>query len=336
MTPPIPIVGVGMACPVGWHSASALAALRAGITRFTEVGDVVGPGGPARASRLAALDPAATRSERAAAFARPALLEALAHLGDPGERPLPCFLATPEPDLGPPLDLAALLRDLADAAPPLRLELHRGESGRAGCFAALRAATRRLLAADADRFALVGGLDSLADPQTLAALADRDRLLGRSNLDGVLPGEGAAFLLLMRPTAPAPRAPLARLLATAVAREPLPFADASDRLSAADGLTAAFRELRDEFAGRVDEVFSGATGAAYFGREFSHAYLRNAALMPEPLRCTDVYSALGDVGAAAGPIAVVRAIASLAHNHTVLVHASSDTGAVGACLLARP
>lgn len=334
MTPPIAVVGLGLACPVGWRSSSALAAMRAGITRFTEVGELVGPGGPVRASMLASLDPDAPRTARATAFARAAAHEAVADLVDPGERPLPCFLALPGPGPGPRLDLDLLHRDLTDLAPGApRLDLrYTTETGRAGIFAALHAATQLLHGAE--RLALIGGLDSLADPQTLADLADRDRLLGRSNLDGVLPGEGAAFLLLARPGPP--RRALAHVLTTTLADEPIPFARAGDRLSASDGLTAAFKKIRDEHPDRVDEIFAGTTGEAYFGRELSHAYLRNVALMPEPMRCTSPYSALGDTGAAAGAIALVQAITSLTTHRTVLAYASSDTGPVGATLLTRP
>lgn len=335
MTPPIAVVGLGLACPVGWRSSSALTAMRAGVTRFTEVGELVGPGGPVRASMLASLDPAATRTARATAFARAALREAVADL-TPGERPLPCFLALPGPGPGPRLDLDALRRDLVDVAPgAARLDLRRTtETGRAGIFSALLAATKLLHGPGDERLALVGGLDSLVDPHTLADLADHNRLLGRSNLDGILPGEGAAFLLLARPGPP--RRALAHILTTAIADEPIPFVRAGDRLSASDGLTEAFKKLRDGHPDRVAELFAGTTGEAYFGRELSHAYLRNVALMPEPMRCTSTYAALGDTGAAAGAIALVQAIASLTANRTALAYASSDTGPVGAALLTRP
>lgn len=160
------ILALGMACPVGLDSRSALAAMRAGITRFTEVDDMVGPGGPVRASMLARIGFAATRTERAVAFAFHALQETVAGLGELTEQPLACFLALPEPGVGPRIETDRLLRVLAgartDMGTPLRLELRHGgiiEAGRAGVFVAFERALA-LLAERKVRLALIGGVDS--------------------------------------------------------------------------------------------------------------------------------------------------------------------------------
>ena len=141
--------------------------------------------------------------------------------------------------------------------------------------------------------------------------------------------------------------PLAYLLANAVAREPEPFVDvaATGKISGAQGLAAVFASLMQRVNGRVDEVFAGTTGQVYFGREFSHAYLRNAALMPEPLRLRTIDSALGEVGAAAGALSLVHAIMRLGPdapgnrgpaNRSGLVYGSSNAGLVGGCVLVAP
>lgn len=338
MEPLAQIIGIGMACPVGLYTRAALAAMRAGVVRFTEVDDLVGPGGTVRASMLTTLGGGATRTERAAMFTRHALREVLLGMGNLGEETLPCFLALPEPGTGARLALDALLAEIAtEAGPCCRLDVRPErliEAGRAGAFAALEAAVASLAGGEA-RFALVAGLDSLADTQTLEALADQNRLVGNTNLDGIIPGEGAACLLLCRPGTAARRPVLAQLLATAVAREPLPLLGASDRISSAQGLSEVFRKLRTAVEGRVDQVFAGTTGQIYFGREFSHAYLKNEALMPEPLRVDLLGSALGDVGAAAGAICIAQAVAGLLDHQTTLAYSSSDNGLVGACVLTR-
>lgn len=340
------VIGLGMACPVGLCSATALAAVRAGIVRISEREDVVGPDGPVRAHALSTLAADATRSERALALARHAVQEATAGLHDP-PAPLRCFLALPEPGLGPGIDPGALtraLRPVTSSGAPVPLELRPADvfaTGRAGVFQALAAAASAL-ADEPRRPCLVGGLDSLADRASLRALAARNRLLGPTNLDGILPGEGAAFVLLAHPLATARRPIVARLLAVHTAAEPVPLALATTRTSAALGLTAVFRELRAVHPGRVDEVFAGTTGEVYFGRELSHAYLRNEPLMPEPFRVQPLGAALGDVGAAAGAISLVRALASLAPEaarleprRSGLAYGSSDGGLVGGCIAAR-
>lgn len=325
------VVGVGLACPVGLYSRAALAAMRAGIVRFLEV-DEIGAIGSARASMLASLPLQSTRTERAAMFARHAAREALSDLDELGGRSLPCFLALPEPELGPRIDVAAVMRAF-ESPVPLRVE-RVVEDGRAGIFAALRAALS-VLARGEEPFVLVAGVDSLVDPQTLEELADSGRLLGPSNLDGRIPGEGAACVLLCHPSTVLRRQALAQIVAAAVAREPLPFVAAGDRISPAEGLSTVFGALRSHVDGRVDQVFAATTGQIYFGREFTHAYLKHEALMPEPLRCEQLSHALGDVGAAAGAISLVQAVASLSTQRTVLAYASSDSGLVGGCVVAR-
>lgn len=343
------VAGVGLACPVGLRTAAALAAMRAGITRIVERDEVEGPGGPARTHMLTTLDPRMPRLERCLALARPALQEAVSLLQSPPPAPLRCFVALPEPGVGPRIDpelLARGLRVTTTAGTPIPLELGPRtvfEGGRAGVFQALEAALA-VMAVEPQRPCVVGGVDSLVDPATLAALAARNRLLGATNIDGIIPGEGAAFVLLGHPNVIERRFALAHVLATRVAKEPVPFDGAGTRVSASLGLAAVFRALRAEHAGRVDELFAGITGEVYFGRELSHAYLRNEPLMPEPMRAQTLGNQVGDVGAAAGAMSLVQAVASLQPPHlperpppnrTGLAYGSSDGGLVAGCIVAR-
>jgi 3-oxoacyl-[acyl-carrier-protein] synthase I len=344
------VAGMGLACPVGLRSRPALAAMDAGITRFVERDDVTHADGSVKASMLGLLDPQQSRAERITWLARHALDEALAGLGHVAG-PLPCLLALPARDVGPRIDAGALQRAFADAhtGTGARVQVVVAsqrplEDGRAGVFQALEAALA-LLALGREPLVLVGGVDSLVDPATLAALAARNRLLGRTNFDGIIPGEGAAFVLLGHPSAVARQHTLALVRGNAVAREPRPFSAAEPIVSTSAGLTSVFRTLLAAVGERVDEVFAATTGEGYFGREFAHAYLRNAALMPEPLRHTPLSSALGDAGAAAGAIALVQAIARLGPHgpgnragpgRLCLAYGSSDGGLVGGCVVGRP
>ena len=332
------VAGIGLACPLGLRSLPALAAMAAGITRFAELEDLADADSSIKASLLGALDPGLPRRERIAWFGRHALDEVLADRE--GTSPaLRCVLSLPAGDVGAPVDVAALLRTFADRLSPDGVQVV--EQGRGGVFQALVTA---LVTLEREGSVLIGGLDSLVDPITLAALVARRRLLGRTNLDGIIPGEGAAFMLLTHPTADPRRPPLALIHNVAVAREPQPFLAASPTIGGSSGLSAVFRTLGAGFSERVDEVFAATSGEVYFGREFTHAYLRNAALMPEPLRHNQLSAVLGDVGAAAGAIALVQAIARLGPRgpgnrgrpaRLCLAYGSSDTGLVGGCVVGR-
>lgn len=338
MTSAVRIEGVGLACPVGLHARAAAAAVRAGVSRFLERADVAGRDGSVRASMLEAIPRAASRTERALWFARRALAEALTGRRE-GAGSMPCFLALPEPDELPRLSAAAVVAALAEVrtgeGAPVELAVAPAQviaAGRAGCFQALMAASAAL-ASGATRQALVVGMDSQVDAATLQALADRNRVLGRSNLDGTIPGEGAACLLLERSDAGQRRPPLVVVQASVAGHEPRPLHSLGPEISASTGLSAVFRALHAAVGGRVDDVIAATTGQGFFGREFSHAYLRNASLMPEPLRHACLASTLGDVGAAAGAIAAVLAV--LGRERSTLVYGSSDTGLVGGCVITR-
>lgn len=115
--------------------------------------------------------------------------------------------------------------------------------------------------------------------------------------------------------------------------------------SLAEGLTTAFRHLRAHptmARKRVAQVLSCQTGETFWGHEFNRAYLRNAALMPEPLRVALLAETQGDVGAGAGVIQFGLAIQLLGEQVSIpasearmLVYGCSDEGQVGACIIGR-
>lgn len=343
------VLAHGMACPVGLFTAAALAAMVAGIKRVSESELVLDRAGdPARAAMLESrLAPRTPRSERALYLARFALEHAVAPLAGSGVGALPCFLALPAPNVGPPLDLVLVQRRLVEVARTATggvvLEMRPNwlfARGRAAAFLALHAAVGALARGE-HTVVLVGGLDSQVDPLTLRALADANRLLGRRNPDGLIPGEGAAFILLASMRAASASQSLGSVVGSAIAHEPHPLGN--DEPTTALGLTSVFRELRQQRAERVDAVISAQSGESRYERAFAYAYLRNATLMPEPLRMTTMGAELGDAGAAAGAMALVAAIAGLrpspsrpwaAPQHgSALVYGESDDGCVGACLV---
>lgn len=343
------IVGVGLACPLGLCSDHAAHAIEAGIVRFAEVDpppSIVA--GPVRISILEQLDPNMDRPARASYFGRHAMTEAVSGLRHVlTSKPVPCLLAVPEPIEGARPDLRSIAAELVGVAAEvggIQLSLRSPWThleGRAGVFRALETAASLLEAGDCD-LVLVGGLDSLVAPDVLASLIERERVRSDGTRDGIIPGEGAAFLVLSHPRVVPAEQALATVRALAVATEPRPMLDS--RPSQAEGLTRVFHHLRQQIGGRVDEVFSAQTGQGFYGRQLAYAHLRNATLMPDPMRLCELGPCLGDVGAAAGAIALAHAVArmrppTLARGiqplRSALAYGMSDHGAVGGCVVAH-
>ncbi|MCY1072971.1 beta-ketoacyl synthase N-terminal-like domain-containing protein [Archangium lansingense] len=343
----VAVLGLGLCTPLGLTARTTQVEMAAGTVRFflTEVLDRKGE--PLRASRLTLLEPHRTRSERMGALATTALHDCLKEARVEKTEPLPLVLALPTPGSGPAVDEESLLRALAEVAAPARLQVRPEglcRDGRAGFFVALARAMELLLSGHARRV-VVGAVDSLCDPGSLEHLLARRRLLCSSAREGILPGEGAGFVLLARASAPRRDGPRAqgRIHALALAKEPRHRLQTEPSL--AEGLTSVFRQLHAHPAAgsrRVAHVLSCQTGEAYWGHEFNRAYLRNAALMPEPLVGHLVAESQGDVGAGAGAIQLGHALHVLGeldpeHEQALraLVYGCSDEGRVGAFIISR-
>jgi 3-oxoacyl-[acyl-carrier-protein] synthase-1 len=339
----IDVLSVGLACPLGLSALDSIASLRSNMRSIYRIEDAqeieAQFGEPARASRLLDLDPTLTRAQRAGFFAQRAIQEAATPFGV-NIRGVPLYLALPEARDTAGFDVRTLLGQLASGIGSGYFY----PSGRAGLFEALRDA-RVGLERGIHALAIVGGADSLADAASLMRLAETSRLLGERNPDGLIPGEGAAFLVLARSgLRMRGQLPLARLGPIAFGTEPLPMLGTAPTPSQAEGLTRVFGQLRKMYPQRVDALYSSQPPQRFWGRELSFAAARNAALMPEPMimgRCGD---ALGELGAAAGAVAMVTAILDFhplipgrpqteAMQESALVYACADEGKVGASLV---
>ena len=333
----ISVLGFGAATPIGVTAPTFAAAFRAGITRFSEL--VAPAAEPPRASCLSQIPWGRSCSERTLELTKRALVDLTSTSSfDPASR-LAAWIGITESEEGAAVE-RALSRHLRDAVPQLSGSPQFRRRGRGAFFAALAAAQRALLASDCD-VALVGAADSLCAPEPLERLARERRLLG-PEIEGVIPGEGAAFVLLARPGLTG-RA-RARLLCCATSRESRHLRQQAP--NTAEALTAVFRELRVHPATmgrRADLLLTSETGEPFWTAELAAAYLRNVALMPEPFTRTTAAEGLGDLGAAAGAVMTALGLCWLArplrpfrlHSSPslLLVCGSSDEGHVGACLI---
>jgi 3-oxoacyl-[acyl-carrier-protein] synthase I len=339
------IVGLGLCTPLGLTARTTQVEMAAGTVRFFETDVLDAAGEPVRASVLSLLEPRLSRSERMVSLAVTALQETLKDVAPLGVAELPLLLALPEPGSGAPFDLEAVRGELNRAAAPVRLEVSQEaifHEGRAGFFHALAEAAQLLKSRRAS-WVLVGGVDSMCDRQSLAHHARTGRALGPGMPDGLLPGEGAGFILLTSAELSRQRRlkSRGRVLGCALSHEPHSFLQRKPNM--AEGLTNAFRQFRLHpltGARRVDHVLSCQTGETFWAQEFNYAYLRNAALMPEPLTMSQVAESLGDVGAAAGAIQLGSALHLLGRLEKdseeparILVYGCADAGHVGTCII---
>ncbi len=337
--PDVVVVRVGMVTAVGLSAAETAASVRSATMRFGQidcldrrfepftVAAVSDAGLPELSPEVANTPGLSVRDGRLLRLGARALGECAGIHGRGSGKP-PLVLALPESEREPRLDaarflglLAAQTRDAYDAAASTTLA-----AGRAGGLVALGHAAS-LVRSGRSSFALAGGVDSYVDPATLGVLDAGRRVKSESNLDGFIPGEGAAFLLLASPQAAA----AARLPALAVVSEVAEGFEeghlGSKKAYLGEGLAATIQALIQAAPPPKPfvSVWSSMNGESHWGREWGVAVLRARDAFAEPHAMNHPADCFGDAGAASG--ALLAGLASLdAAGGPALVYASSDLG----------
>jgi len=342
------IVGVGMVTAVGLSAAETAASVSAGLMRFSEtelmdglsepftLAEVPDEGLPGLAAALEDA-PLTSREARMLRLAAAPLAQALGPLPD-GEPAPALSLALPELETTRPIDGGAFLAALAvhtgarfDAA-----QSDADSRGRAGGLIALERAAARIRTGAA-RFALAGAVDTYRDPYVLGRLDREQRVKSEVHLDGFIPGEGAAFLLLASGAAAgeAGLQPLASPSPVAEAFEPGHLY--SEEPYRGDGLAAAVAALAAAGAARpILDVYSSMNGESHWAKEWGVAVVRNKDFFAEDVGMHHPADCYGDPGAAAAPLMVGLAGLGLKagrHAGACLVYASSDSGPRAAVVL---
>lgn len=369
---PLAVTGVGLVCSLGRDGATACAAARAGLVRVTDAPDysVFDPAedamapvpvhavfgvrlvGQARLLQLARLawrsllDTAEHPTEPVgAAITLPAsswrdwnvqVEEAESESDDEPEDE--ALLTRPPADPWREVDAAEVASWLervreeesaTNGGLPIRFDPRsiRGRSGGPAAFLESLRDAENLLRAGRVRRCLVGTVDSWLDSGTLAAL-DRFRVLktpGRPH--GFMPGEGAAFFWVELPESAAERT-LGRIEAIETR------VDSGFRLSGAEPYGVA---LADAIGGALDAspapamTLAPVNGDIWKSKEWGYVRMRLGERLPDE-GLTAVAESFGEVGAAAGALALARALHALARESasSVLIAVSGDDGGRGA------
>lgn len=191
--------------------------------------------------------------------------------------------------------------------------------------------------------AVLGAVDTWHDPAVIESLVEARRLYDGENLDTMIPGEGAAFLVVAR-VGVARRAGwpmLGRLLSAATAREI--GHRGSDVPCMALGLTAAANAATERLraaGAMLDAWYADMTAEQERVHEFQLAWPRCAAGLMAPTSSLEFLpNAFGDLGAATMPTAVAVALEGMARGDpagaTALVTGSSDGDLRGAVLVGK-
>jgi len=345
------ITAIGMATPVGLTAAQSCAAMRAGISAIGELDFVIqndsfeevavmgcalrgvtdGYSGLGRWTRLAtaALHDLVTNAGLSTReLATAALYLALPPLGRGGVDARIAQL------LGVRI---AQWMGVAGIGARTRVFAEGHAAGAHACQEALADVER-----GAVERAVVCGVDSLIEPETLRFFVEKRRLKTEDRPDGLVPGEAAACFLLERAEqAKAHGArPLASIAAASTASESVTIW--SDEPSAATGLSDAIRGTLEQLPdqGRNTRlVVCDLNGETYRSKEFGNTAARALSVIPVKWTVWHAADCIGDTGAAAFTVSACLGARALARGYAksdgILVLGSSDDGLRGAAYLRR-
>ncbi len=362
----IVVTGLGAVSPVGLYVQAMCAALRAGVARMGEVethfvdGELLGKvpaiGGRVPTERFeegyvpdewpghdrfeVPLPPSLERlvppgTKRLVELALPAAREALSDA-----RPAPgwgetigLYLGMDEHDDPAPL-VEALKSVLGDALEPVVVI----PAGRAAALAAFSAGLADLREGKVHG-ALAGGVDSLIRGPVLARLEAAGTLKSESVPQGVIPGEGAAFLYIESAERAGKREArvLARLLSAGTSMEPTAGTNEPNR---SDGLTRVLHQVCRDAGGlkATPLVVCDLNGDRYRALEWAMASVRTVGKLHGDMEIQHPADCIGDCGAASGALNAVWAVVSFLKGYAgaerVLVWGGSEGKMRGAAMFA--
>ena len=226
--------------------------------------------------------------------------------------------------------------------PQVRLRVEVRPQGHAAALA-LVAEAQRLLHDDRIKVAIVGGADSYHDPETLAWLQENRQWLGEDSRSAFAPGEGAAFVALMRDEdarrLEVPEGP--EVLGVGIASEARLIK--SDDTCLGEGLTAAVGRAIASLQSPteiVDDVHCDINGERYRAEEWGFVALRLGDAFRDATVHKTPVQGCGDLGAATGAVNLIRCTQAWRRGYAKGPHAlawgSSEGGLRAAILLGAP
>ena len=328
------VVCANAVTPLGYDLPSTATAVRAQMSSFRETYMVDRAGEPIVASIVEGLKEDCIGPERVVDLALAALQPVMADISEKGVEvgSFPIFLSLPMTRPGTEILEDVMYVALASVfgGEGARDYLRIRSEGHASTIRCLEDAVGILAKGEAE-LCLIGGVDSYWQYEVLDCLDQIRRLRSDRNLDGFIPGEAAAFVLLMTPHY-AQRLgmnPMAELGVVANAHEPQPLN--VDGVSIGEGLSSALRSIvssNDLHPAMIDWVVCDMNGESYRSMEWSYAWLRTGKHFRDPVELWHPADCYGDVGSASGALLLAITAEALdkgyGRGQTALVFTSSD------------
>lgn len=256
--------------------------------------------------------------------------------------PLPLFLGLPETDQTFRLNEKEWLAFLQGQS-GVAIALSQSSvllKGRAAGMLAVKSACDALSSAKVETV-IAGGADTFKDLYTLGTLDMESRVSSTQNRDGLIPGEGAGFLMLTtRRNAQAKGWPVhATLLASAAGFEKGHLG--SKEPYQGEGLFATFAALfavPAASAKPVQTVYASFNGENHWAKEWGVAAIRHKSHLAEDIQVEHPADCIGDTGAACGPLMIGMAASGIEQGYRrepAAVFASSDHGDRAAVVVAK-
>lgn len=271
------------------------------------------------------------------------LRECLANIPEP--EPVAVLLSLPEAfrahpayqDWHPEQFLSEVQRRLGRTFHPASTILLGGHA--AGLRAVLLA--KGILLGGSARYCAIAGVDSSLNAIDYRRLNESFRLHQTGTPQGVIPGEGAAAVLLTLSNLTGKESVLARLLGAGVSSET--DTALGPRSSTGVGLSAALKAAVSDAGvdeATIDFRVADMNGERYRGMESMYVEARFYRTRRRHLPAWYPAMSVGDLGAAAGPLLLVIASDAINRGYApgplAMCEASSDEGLRAGCLIAPP
>lgn len=341
MTPLCTVVGSGARTPLGLNAIESAFLYRTGHAGMREAAILDENEEPTTMCLVPTLDPYTSGADRAIALAEPALVEALGQLGEFAKQlRIKVVVGVDEPldakapdALEPATRIGVALRGAARRVAHENVALEIVPGGPTGPGLRIEDLAAELTAGTVD-VTVLGGVHTDYDVSRVRWLEQQGRLFSSGNLDALIPGEAAAFVLLADPRVARRFAlpELARILAVGSARERA-RPDNDESAFEATGLTFAARKVLTPLGDdgpRVGWMLSDLTFEMRGVHEWQAVATRHQKYLCEPQYADFPAHRLGHLGAAAVPLQLMLVAEAWrhgfgAHSHALLF-AGNDAG----------